>query len=1605
MAPSSDDPILAAYREQFDSARTALTLQDREDLANELLSYNQGDDIFLTRLGRTVREAGLTCPSVTIEYRGVNVATDASVGSSAIATVGNVPLGLAKRLLGQGGSQTQKLPLLKDLQGVLRPGRLTLLLGPPSCGKSTFLKLLSGRLKVGGKYTAEGSVLYNGESSESFHMQRTAAFADQIDNHNPNLTVRETLDFAYDCQMGLHGPEFSLPLELARARAKAPSANTIMASLGELLHCERTPNGRNSLGGLFDGGRTCPIMGSTHTHVVANAAPPTMSSHQSRRHATGALRREEPGTCIIRQQTTSRGGFAAAWEGDCGAHSGREAARPGPQQERTRQEGRCSDAVPAVEVSRPAATNSPGSATSSVSVDHSKTKKPSTGVMAAGDDGFEALLRRVWGTGVKVDIIMKVMGLWNCKETLVGDAQTRGISGGERKRLTAAEQLVGPRPVIIMDEISTGLDSATLFSIIKWLGQAVHALQLNIVISLLQPPPEVAAMFDDIILMTEGQIIYHGPVTDTLPFFERLGFACPARKDVPSFLLEITTASGQLEYAGAELRKKHKLPADEDFSAAAKANSPFRHKMMVDVDFMVDAFWNSNVHGVKMKADLAGKPFVKGTGHPHALCHSSLALSPFEAIALAFRRQMLLVLRDTVLLKGRMIQVTVIGLITGSVFYLTPITVNGAYTYFGFLFMTLLFMNFGGFPQIPITIDGSRVFFKHRDNHFLPPYAQAIALALTQLPLSILDAGIFSIITFFLVGFYRDPAYFFTHYLLLISISANASSVFRLVGTIAPSMTIANAMAGGFLIVFIVTAGFAIVRSAIPAYIIWLYWLSPFSYALRALCINELTSPRWDFAVSATDPTYMGHSVLLAFDFFTDRKWIWLQWADRWQPPLLSLTDMKLAANALNWCVAEMENRYRLLSELRVRNLAGYNQKIREARAAGEPLFNPFPTHVETPELLDTLPLIVVLIDELADLMMVAGKKIEELIARLAQKARAAGIHLILATQRPSVDVITGLIKANIPTRVAFQVSSKIDSRTILDQMGAEALLGQGDMLFLPPGTCKTTLMDVIAGRKTVGEITGDIWVNGKPKDQRSWSRVMGYVEQNDIHSPAPTVVESLIFSSRLRLPKSVSDEKVRQYVAEVMDIVDLTDIQYNQVGMSGVSGLSVEQRKRLTIAVELVANPSVVFMDEPTSGLDARAAQIVMRAVRNVARSGRTVMPLLSGFNPATWMLEVTGGSMATTVVAVAADWPAIYAASAVAEEVRDRVRGVVDRDLRQGQRSHRSLGPFRNTHTRRTRPKNSRVLVVSQVAELMNTDADHHKGHDGLVVSSQYAMDFGTQTKALLTKFMITYWRSPGYNVTRLGMTLVVALLYGAIYYRLALLPNPAAFADVQNSLGVMYSSGNFLGMTNLMSAMAVIGYERIVFYRERGSSMYDPFAYGLAIATVEIPYLLAQATMFVPIVYFMVGFTPTAWQFFYYFIVLFETVAFYTIFGQFLVYVTPSQAIAQVLGGASNFLFNIFMGYVIVNPAIPGGWEWMNRFAPTTWILYGLGTSQLGDDQTPLDNQGTTTTVAQFLQDHWGYHYYMRWYIVAIVAAYIIFVRVSSILALKYINFLKR
>jgi ABC-type multidrug transport system ATPase subunit len=404
--------------------------------------------------------------------------------------------------------------------------------------------------------------------------------------------------------------------------------------------------------------------------------------------------------------------------------------------------------------------------------------------------------------------------------------------------------------------------------------------------------------------------------------------------------------------------------------------------------------------------------------------------------------------------------------------------------------------------------------------------------------------------------------------------------------------------------------------------------------------------------------------------------------------------------------------------------------------------------------------------------------------------------------------------------------------------------------------------MDVVAGRKTQGIIRGEILVNGTAKEQGSWSRVVGYVEQMDIHSARITVRESMHFSARLRLDEAtINNEQVKQIVENALDTVELRSLSGTIVGEGGGVGLSIEQRKRLSIAVELVANPSVLFMDEPTSGLDARAAAIVMRAVRNVANSNRTVVvtihqpsmeifeafdqlillqrggrltyfgplgfessalikylegydgvqPIRPGYNPATWMLEVTGGSMATTFEAAGIDFPQAYLESKLYEE------------------------------------------NIKQMEHLVASEAETGVP---LLVRGKYATSFRTQAKELLRKYFAYYWRASHYNFVRLIMTLAIALVYGLTFLNEAkVLHNGSTSVGidvVQNIMGLIFSLAIFNGMFNLMTVLPIISAERAVYYRERAASMYYPAAISLAQGIAELPYLAIQAVVMVVITY---------------------------------------------------------------------------------------------------------------------------------------------------------
>ncbi|EPS69014.1 hypothetical protein M569_05753, partial [Genlisea aurea] len=550
-------------------------------------------------------------------------------------------------------------------------------------------------------------------------------------------------------------------------------------------------------------------------------------------------------------------------------------------------------------------------------------------------------------------------------------------------------------------------------------------------------------------------------------------------------------------------------------------------------------------------------------------------------------------------------------------------------------------------------------------------------------------------------------------------------------------------------------------------------------------------------------------------------------------------------------------------------------------------------------------------------------------------------------------------------------------------------------------GAGKTTLMDVLAGRKTGGYIEGNITISGYPKNQATFARISGYCEQTDIHSPNVTVYESLVYSAWLRLPKEVDADTRKMFVEEVMELVELTPLRGALVGLSGVSGLSTEQRKRLTIAVELVANPSIIFMDEPTSGLDARAAAIVMRTVRNTVNTGRTVVctihqpsidifeafdelfllkrggqeiyvgplghnsahlikyfesiegipKIKDGHNPATWMLEVT-----TTAreLALGIDFAEHYKKSEL---------------------------------YRRNKAEIKELSVPRQ-------------GTKDLYFPTQYSQSFLVQCVACLWKQHWSYWRNPPYSAVRFTFTVFIAVIFGSIFWRIG--SRWQTQQDLFNALGCMYAAINFLGFQYSSTVQPVVAIERTVFYRERAAGMYSALPYAISQFLIEIPYLLVQSTIYCLILFAMMGFPWAVGKVLLFIYFLFISLAYFVLFGMMTVAVTPNHNIAAIISAFFYAFWNLFSGFILPRPSMPVWWRWYYWLNPCSYSLYGIIVSQYGDIHDTMTNG---STVSQFLKDYFGFEHSMLGPVAVILLGFVAVFTFIFAFAIRSFNFQRR
>ncbi|CAL5048790.1 unnamed protein product [Urochloa decumbens] len=1160
---------------------------------------------------------------------------------------------------------------------------------------------------------------------------------------------------------------------------------------------------------------------------------------------------------------------------------------------------------------------------------------------------------------VVAEYMLKILGLEVCADTMVGDEMFRGISGGQRKRVTAGEILVGSARVLFMDEISNGLDSSTTFQIISSLRQAIHILGGTAVISLLQPAPETYNLFDDIILLSDGQIVYHGPREDVLDFFESMGFRCPDRKGVADFLQEVTSKKDQKQYW-------------------AYHDQPYHY---ISVKEFAESFYLFRV-GQAMANEIA-MPFDKSMNHPSALATSKYGVSTKELLKANIDREILLMKRNSFFYMFRVVQLILLSIIEMTLFFHTEMhrdsVANGG-IYMGALFFTTLMIIFNGFSELTLTIFKLPIFFKQRDLFFYPAWTYTVPSWILKIPITFLEVGGYVFITYYAIGFDPDVVRLFKQYLLFLAANQMAASLFRFIAGAARNMIVAYVFGSFAILIVMLLGGFVVSRDNINKWWIWGYWASPMMYAQNAVSVNEFLGQSWQKVLpGSTEP--LGVLVLKSRGIFPEAKWYWIGFG--------ALLGFTLLFNSLfTLCLAYLKSyghSYPSVSEEtlteKLANLTGVavDVLLHKWKGLGGNCKSSESAYPATCGYGETKP-------EDADA--------NSMPALRGMVLPFVPLSLTFDSIRYSVDV---------PHEMKTHVLE--DKFEILKGVSGSFRPGVLTALMGISGAGKTTLMDVLAGRKTSGYIKGSISISGYPKKQETFARVSGYCEQDDIHSPQVTVHESLLFSAWLRLPGDVNSKTRKMFIEEVMELVELTPMKDALVGLPGVNGLSTEQRKRLTIAVELVANPSIIFMDEPTSGLDARAAAIVMRTVRNTVDTGRTVVctihqpsidifdafdellllkqggeeiyfgplghhssemikyfeeiegvaKIKDGYNPATWMLEVTTVS-------------------------QEFVLGVDFSDI------------YKNSELY----QRNKALIY----ELSTPPA----GSSDLHFTTTHSRSFFTQCLACLWKQNLSYWRNPQYNAVRFFFTTVNALLFGTIFWGLGAKREKPQ--DLFNAMGSMYAAVLTLGVLNAASVQPVVSIERTAFYRERAAGMYSAFPYAFGQVLIELPYTLIQTCIYGAISYAMMGFKWTVAKFFWYLFFIYFTLLYFIYCGMMAIGLTQSHAVASIVSAGFQATWNLFSGFLIPQTKIPIWWRWYYWFCPVAWSLYGMVVSQYGDEvDTPLFDGVSNTTVAEFVRDYFGFNHSFLGEVAVVVVAFGLLFALLFGLAINKLNFQRK
>ncbi|KAK2748986.1 hypothetical protein FQN57_007269 [Myotisia sp. PD_48] len=1096
-----------------------------------------------------------------------------------------------------------------------------------------------------------------------------------------------------------------------------------------------------------------------------------------------------------------------------------------------------------------------------------------------------------------IDLFLKMFNIEHTINTIVGNPFVRGVSGGERKRVSIAEMMITSATVLAWDNTTRGLDASTALDYAKSLRIMTNIYKTTTFVSLYQASENIYNQFDKVMVIDGGRQIFFGPINEARGYFESLGFKEKPRQTTPDYLTGCTDPF-EREY-------QHGRNAENAPSTPTQLVQAFdQSKFNLSLNQEMDQYRTQIAQEKQVQADFE-------TAHKEAKRKftptSSVYSIPFHMQVMALmHRQFLLKWQDKFSLVVSWTTSIVIAIIIGTVWLKSPETSAGAFTRGGLIFIAILFNAFQAFGELASTMMGRGIINKHRAFTFYRPSALWIGQIVVDLTFASVQIFVFSVIVYFMCGLVLDAGAFFTFVLVIITAYLAMTLFFRTVGCVCPDFDYALKGIAVLISLYVLTSGYLIQWHSQQKWLRWFFYINPLGLGFSSLMVNEfrrLTMACEADSLIPAGPGYsnMSHQVCTL---------------PGGEPGSAVIPGGNYLSLAFNYQTSDQWRNWGIIVVLIVGFLFSnaYLGEVINFGAGGKT--------------------VTFFAKETNDRKELNKKLLEKREARQKNRSDDGGSELNITSKA----VLTW-------ENLNYDVPVPGGTRRLLSDVFGYVQPGKLTALMGASGAGKTTLLDVLASRKNIGVIAGDVLVDGHAKGT-AFQRGTSYAEQLDVHEPTQTVREALRFSATLRQPYATPEAEKFAYVEEILSLLELENLADAIIG-DPETGLSVEERKRVTIGVELAAKPQLLlFLDEPTSGLDSQSAFNIVRFLRKLAAAGQAILCTIHQPNSALFenfdrlLLLQRGGECVYfgdigDDAAVLIDYfhrngadcppnanPAEWMLDAIGAGQSPRIGS---RDWGEIWRTSPELANLKATITQ---------IKASRIESTAGQTVDEEN-------EKEYATPLWHQIKVVCTRTNLSFWRSPNYGFTRLFSHLAVALITGLSFLNL-----DESRTSLQYRIFVIFQV-TVLPALILAQVEPKYDMSRLIFYRESAAKAYKQFPFALSMVLAEMPYSAICAVCFFLLLYYIPGFQSASNLAGYQFFMILLTEVFSVTLAQVVSALTPSTFIAVHLNPPIIIIMSLFCGVAIPKPQIPRFWRvWLYELNPFTRLVSGMVVTELHD-----------------------------------------------------------